>query len=104
MYIKYTRIQVLDGVMLVAGRAGEGAICCMLAAAELVGGHEEGPAVEALQRCDVVQNLMRDLHLRALLRVETPMKDSQYVGTRKLLSALHSLASSDVHKVHNRSS
>jgi len=50
----------------------------------------------ALVRCDVVECLMRDLHLRALLSVEK--RDSQFVGTRKLLSALECLASSDAHK------
>ena len=46
-------------------------------------------------QCEVVQCLVRDLHLRSLLAVDR--RDSQYVGTRKLLSALESLAASSAH-------
>jgi len=53
----------LDIVIHVAERGGEGAICCMLAAAEFVGSEELGPGVEALQRCDIVQVSSRPLPL-----------------------------------------
>ena len=86
---------VLRAVLSVAQQGGEGAICSMLAAAELAGSDDDGASAAALVQCEVVQCLVRDLHLRSLLAVDR--RDSQYVGTRKLLSALESLAASSAH-------
>ena len=49
---------MLESVISVAERGGEGAICCMLAAAEFVGAEEEGPGLDALVRCDVVRSIV----------------------------------------------